>query len=294
MRFLSRADSQTTPTPTPTPATTNMPTDALHRLSVGDNASANDSDVEATPRAGRLNLADIASSPTTPSAADAGAEDDLPSPTDKQKVELVEIKPRRRTRTTAYTTRASGAQPYAFDGTPAAEVYDPAWGGNKFRVEGGQLRDRRDGNRPRAPVLPRAFRPEGVPDDETELALEEAERQALLVRADETNAAARRGANALIVEGLPFTAAEALAKVLRVRFDADSVVCKGGDVRASVPIDGAPRMLVVRCTPHAGAGAGGGTTLSFRRSLLDRSKLTHEAFERWIGDVRDALDEIQH
>ncbi len=199
---------------------------------------------------------------------------------------LVEIRPRRRAKPTRPEARRTVGSSHwsAFDGLPPAETYDPSWGGNQFRVEGGQLRDRSDGNKPRKPLLPGKFKP--MTNDETsdeEGNGDECSRLKALRRA--AGAAVERRRNVVLSDRPPSEALERLEKLMRERFKAEAVMRRGLEMRARVYIERNTKILVVVNAEDLWRGA----RLVFRRSLTDRTKLAPDRFLEWVAQLRELV-----
>lgn len=229
--------------------------------------------------------------------------------------ELVEIKPRaRRPRSNTSSNNAS-----AFAGVPDVERYDPNLTSNQLRVEGGQLRDRRDGNRARTLLLPSVFKPKysGAADIDTADTddndndsdgnngdgnegrfLSREQRLALSgVHVDASGKLRRRSAGSMgsgghVIECAVLDTTEALIKLTRLlkrEFGGVNNQNNASELRMKIPIDGPQRQIVV-----AAAGKwNGGCTLTFRKSLTDRSKLSPDKFLQWVERVRARMRDIE-
>lgn len=220
--------------------------------------------------------------------------------------ELVEIKPRRRGKRGGEARRVN-ANPSAFDGVPPAETYDPAWNTAPLRVEGGQLRDRRDGNKPRAPLLPSAFR--GVSSGSSSSGSSSDTERTAGVRAALSGLSFRRRAtseggrwalemkgkrNVVEMGSCAAVALRLLDAILRCDFGADIVALKALEMRARVPIAGArgtaatPRLIVITAVGNWAEGC----RLVFRRSLTDATRMDPDAFLDWVDGVRSRLTKV--
>lgn len=209
---------------------------------------------------------------------------------------LVEIKPLiRQSRTIDFHRNNTGTS--AFDDTPPVETYDPLWTTAPLRVEGGQLRNRRDGNRAQAPLLPNAFR--GVSssssssDDERVSGLRSAFSILGMGRHSSREGARseskkHRRRNVIECVSKAKVALGLLDMVLRQDFGADIVAIRQLEIRARLIIADAPRFIVVNSVDGTNA-----CTLIFRRSLTDTSKLDNDTFEVWMNQVRARLSRAE-
>lgn len=129
---------------------------------------SNNEAVTPTPRAAKFSGFPGDSGGTPTSVGSALTPDAAASAQETQVDALVEIKVRRR-KPTEVERQAAVQAASAFDDTPPAEVYDPAWNTLPFRCEAGQLRHGKN-TTAKAPVLPGAFRmnPEHEDEDEEE------------------------------------------------------------------------------------------------------------------------------
>lgn len=202
---------------------------------------------------------------------------------------LVEIKPRRRAKPTRPEARrpTGSYRSSVFDGLQPAETYDPAWGGNQFRVEGGQLRDRLDGNKPRKPLLPSKFKPMATDDnsDEEGNGNDYGKLKALRRAA---SAVVEKRRNVVLSVRRPSEALDILEMLLRERFKAELISRRGLEMRARVVIEKNTRIMVVVNAEDMWRGA----RLVFRRSLTDRTKLAPDEFSQWVEQLRDFVCQL--
>lgn len=247
----------------------------------------------------------IVSQITPTSVGNEDANVKIVSGIESPKEELVEIKPRaRRPRANASNTSTLAER--------ISEVgrYDPNLTSNQLRVEGGQLRDRRDGNRARTLLLPSAFVPKysssGIEIDDTDTdagdgdsnnnVLSDEQRLALSGVHVNSEGKLRRkpdtGNFGHIIECYIMDTTEALmalARLLKKEFGGINVNAGTSELRMKVPIYGTLRQVVV----GASGKWNGGCTLAFRKSLTDRSKLQPERFLEWVGRVRSRMREME-